>query len=113
MEVTLPWPPRQLNPNFKRRHHWSRYSGHSRTYRQVCFALAKSAGLAGSPGEIPITIEFHPPDHRRRDRDNLLGSIKNGLDGIADAMGVNDRNFVPTIVRCEPVRDGKVVVRVG
>jgi crossover junction endodeoxyribonuclease RusA len=34
-----------------------------------------------------------PPDRRARDLDNMLASIKSGLDGLADALEANDRRF--------------------
>ena len=47
-------------------------------------------------GKIPIEITFYPPDRRHRDADNMVASIKAGLDGLADALKVNDRQFLPT-----------------
>jgi crossover junction endodeoxyribonuclease RusA len=46
-----------------------------------------------SPKKTDLNIIFHPPDRRHRDLDNMLASIKSGLDGVADAWGVNDREF--------------------
>ena len=36
---------------------------------------------------------FYPPCRRTRDKDNLLASMKSGLDGLADALAVNDSRF--------------------
>lgn len=41
----------------------------------------------------------------------MLASIKSGLDGLADALGVNDELFTLTICK-KPDIDGKIVVTV-
>jgi crossover junction endodeoxyribonuclease RusA len=38
------------------------------------------------------------PDKRHRDADNCLAAAKAGLDGMADALGVNDRHFQPITI---------------
>ncbi len=58
---------------------------------------------------VSLEITFHPPDERRRDLDNCLASIKLGLDGIAEALGIDDRHFHPiTIDWGEVVKGGRV-----
>ncbi len=59
--------------------------------------------------DIPIRIEFIPPN-RRGDRVNFPNRLKPYLDGIADALGVNDARFLPTYVFSEPQKPGAVVV---
>lgn len=110
--VVLPWPPKQLTPNFKRRKHWSVYRPHEKAYRHACWALAKEAKLAVAAGDVPVLIEvtFYPPDHRKRDDDGMIGAFKNGRDGLADALGIDDNLFRPTYRIAEPVKGGRVVV---
>lgn len=92
MVVTLPWYPKQLSPNA--REHWATVAKHKKQYRHACWALAKEAGLTWTiDGKILIEIIFYPPSKRAYDLDNCLAAIKSGLDGVADAMGVNDRRF--------------------
>jgi crossover junction endodeoxyribonuclease RusA len=102
-EVTLPWPPKALNPNA--RVHWSAKSKSAKAYRVTCFALCIEAKTPKIKDEGPIhlSIEFIEPDERHRDLDNMLASIKNGLDGIADALGVNDKRFHLSIRRSESI----------
>ena len=80
-------------------------------YREACWVLTLEAKLkvVGS-GKIPIEVTFYPPDKRHRDADNMVASIKAGLDGLADALKVNDKNFLPTFVFKEEVK-GMVIVR--
>ena len=113
--VNLPWPPSQLNPN--KRLHWSRKSRAARLYRNMCLVLTKSAiessdyHYAGV-GKMVLSIEFCPPDKRRRDDDNMLASFKSGRDGVADALGVDDNKFVTSFEVCSPVQDGAVIVTI-
>ncbi len=107
--IILPWPPRELSPN-------------ARVYRLKKAAIAKRyraeayerAGMnllpMPSEGGIALRFDFHPPDKRRRDLDNMLASIKSAIDGIADAHEVNDQRFGFWLSRAEPVKGGRVVV---
>jgi crossover junction endodeoxyribonuclease RusA len=60
--------------------------------------------------EIMVGLKFFPPDARKRDLDNMLSSCKSALDGMADALEVNDQRFAFVLRRCDPVKGGRVVV---
>jgi crossover junction endodeoxyribonuclease RusA len=110
-EVTLPWPPAACSPNA--RSHWSKKSKAARIYRAACHLLAKQAGITAPAGELLVVMEFVPPDARRRDLDNLLSSAKSGLDGLADALKVNDCRFIPQLrMSKETTKGGAVRVRI-
>ena len=57
--------------------------------------FARQAIRQDDDGPIPVRITFYPPDARRRDDDNMIGSFRAARDGIADALGVDDRRFRP------------------
>lgn len=91
-ELVLPWPPSELSPN--KRLHWRALAKHKAAYKGACWALAKQAGAAIDwDGDIHVWLDFYPPDKRHRDDDNMIASFKSGRDGVALAMGVNDRRF--------------------
>lgn len=92
-ELTLPWMPKALNPN--QRLHWSVKSKAAKAYRMACFALALEAGFRSVDweGDVHVWIDFYPPDRRHRDDDNMIAAFKSGRDGLADALGVNDKRF--------------------
>ncbi len=96
LSVYLPWPLAKLSPNA--RVHWAKLAKEKAAYRQACFALCKEAGFA--PGlfhpaqELRLSLEFVPPTRARRDLDNCLASMKAGIDGLADALQVDDSRFV-------------------
>lgn len=114
MRVVLPWPPKQLTPNFKRRKHWAVYRPFIKQYREDCAWLTKAARVRVAAGDVPIllNITFYPPDRRRRDDDGIIGAFKHGRDGVADGMGVDDHWFKPTYAFADPVKGGMVVVEV-
>lgn len=87
MMVKLPWPPRGLWPNY--RHHWASMARAKRNYRSTAWALAKEEG-GTMAGRLAVHLTFCPPDKRRRDMDNMLAAMKAGLDGISQAIGVDD-----------------------
>lgn len=97
--VTLGWPPRELSPNS--RCHWAKKAKAAKAYRLDCFYLAKEAKVtAPAEGPINLRIEFVPPSLRAYDADNCVAQIKAGLDGLAEALKVNDKRFVlhPVVV---------------
>jgi crossover junction endodeoxyribonuclease RusA len=110
--VRVPWPPKELSPNG--RLHWARKAKVAKRYRLTCFLAAQEAGLRNLPAspEYEVTLRFHPPDRRGRDEDNLVASIKSGLDGLAHAMGVDDRTFRLGHKVEPPVPGGMVLVTV-
>lgn len=95
MKVILPWPPTGLSPNA--RLHWAQKSKLAKAYRKACHLLMLEAGLRGIDweGDIHVWIDFYRPTKRVMDHDNCLARIKSGLDGVADALGVNDSRFRP------------------
>lgn len=111
-EIILPWPPKELTPNFKRRKHWSAYREPTRKYREACFWLTKEAKVSIAAGDVPVlmTVAFSPPDRRKRDDDGMIGAFKAGRDGVAQALGVDDHTFRPTYRIDAPVKGGKIVV---
>lgn len=119
MIVELPWPPRELSPN-AREGHWSVRRRASNSYRESAYWLTKSKAVDIVDSEYPVDgsqvllqIQFFPPDKRKRDLDNMLASVKAGLDGIADALQINDQRFALNISRGSPVKGGKVMVKLG
>jgi len=94
LNITLPWPPSALNPNARHAHPAIKWKA-AKAYRSACKALAEAHGMvAPDSPKIALWVEFVPPDRRHRDDDNMVAAFKAGRDGLADAMGVDDRRFV-------------------
>ena len=116
MKITLPWPDRRLSPNS--RAHWavtSKVKAKARkdathlTYDAMQKHLATQAHFAGEH-RLPVKVTFYPPDNRRRDDDNMVASFKAWRDGIADALGVDDRRFAPEYHFADAVKPGRIEV---
>ena len=92
--ITYPWPLKSLSPNA--RVHWSIKSKATKNMRRAAHLLTLEAGWRGVEweGDILISVIFFPPDKRARDIDNMFSSSKAIFDGLADALGVNDKRFV-------------------
>lgn len=109
--LILPWPPSQLTPNFKRKNHWTAYSGFTKKYRADCKLLASQIRPTLG-GRLPITIVFYPPDNRKRDRDGMISAFKAGQDGLSDAWQIDDNLFDPTYKFGEVKKHGAVEVTI-
>lgn len=116
MRVELPFPASQLFPNAARRLHWrvraeyakpARMLGRVETLNALC-----GRAFAGSD-EIEIEITYHPPTRRKYDSDGILSALKPTLDGIADALEIDDYCFNPIrLTRGDVTRGGKVIVEI-
>ncbi|AIT81621.1 hypothetical protein JI59_18550 [Novosphingobium pentaromativorans US6-1] len=104
----MPFPPASLSGHSNG--HWRRKATVTRKWRAWAFAAALEAKVeVPADGDIKIVVRFYPPD-RRSDRTNFPNRMKPIFDGIADALKVNDRRFVPSFVFCEPEAPGKVEI---
>jgi crossover junction endodeoxyribonuclease RusA len=109
--IELPFPPAALSGHNKG--HWHSKSGIVAKHRKWA-AMATLAACARAPeaGDIRISFTFYPPDNRG-DRLNYANRIKPYADGIADALKVNDKRFLPAYHFGPQVAGGKVVVVIG
>lgn len=93
--IELPFPHPKLNPN--QAHGGWRTTENLRVvakeigYGQGLLALETQTFTPSDKHALQIT--FYPPDRRHRDADNLHASMKHYLDGICQALGINDRSF--------------------
>lgn len=109
--IELPFPPASLSGHNKG--HWRAKSAIVAKHREWARLATLAAGISvsGIGGDIRIVTTFYPPD-KRSDRTNLPNRLKPYFDGIADALNVNDRRFLPSYHFAEPVKNPRVVVSV-
>ena len=115
MRVELDFPPACLFPNRAKGTHWTVTHKAKTLYRDNSAWLTKGQinGWVSTDQNLALTITFVMPDKRLRDTDNCLAAAKAGLDGMADALGINDRQFQPvTIYREYGAKPGKMIVEV-
>jgi hypothetical protein len=100
--LVLPWPDKKLSPNA--RQHWAQRSAAVKRARSQAYLLARGSMSQPHPGwralesstprdRINVQLTFEPPGRYRYDIDNLVARMKASLDGIADALGVDDYSF--------------------
>ena len=107
--LTLPWPP-SVN------HYWRSFQGRvliSKAGREYRDLVSLMAG-AHRPclGRLAVEIVAHPPDHRRRDLDNIAKAM---LDAMQHAGLYEDDSQIDriTITRGKIMPDGVVSVVVS
>lgn len=111
--IRLPWPPAALHPHAKGT--WWAKARATRQYRRWAHAAALEARVPCWPTAI-LRFTYIRPDRRPRDCQNMHGRVKAAIDGIALAMGCDDRLFrchFPAEFAPETVRGGLVVVEVS
>ena len=109
MTVTLGWPSRALSPNA--RSHWATLARAKKAARMEGYVSAMLCSADVMALSVSIQVTFIPPDARRRDVDNLIASIKPHLDGISDAIGIDDSRWIwAAPVMAKPEKPGRVVV---
>lgn len=101
MKIELDFPPMQLFPNRASGKHWGTLYQIKSDYRESSTWLAKSQlkGWKHDGGEIHLKLTYIMPDKRMRDADNCLSASKSALDGLSDALMVNDKLFQPIEIR--------------
>lgn len=112
--IRLAWPPRQLSPNFRPKH-WSEVSTAKREYRFACKVDSMNAKDCRTIYPLCGPLEGHATfitnTKNRHDTDNLLASLKAGMDGVADAGVIaNDRDIASWQVSVERGVKREVVV---
>jgi len=102
VSVVLPWPPTALSPNT--RSHWSALARAKKAYRAACSAQALAQGVRRIKADrLHLSLTFYPPTRRAYDLDNALASVKAGLDGLADVLGVDDSRWSLSIAKAETI----------
>lgn len=105
--ITLAWPNRILHPNA--RPHWAAKAKAAKAYRHAAGWLTRASGdRVEGTGPVDVHITFYPPNKRSHDLDGCLSAIKNGLDGIADALGVDDSRFTLRIEKGAVIKGGEI-----
>lgn len=112
VRIELGWPHKHLSPNA--RAHWAAKAKATRTARREAYYAAKAAGIGEMDAkEFRVTTFFSPPGRHSYDEDNLKARCKALYDGIADALGLDDKLFrhQPVVIGA-PIKGGRVVVEI-
>ncbi len=112
--LTLPWPPIATSPNGSQGKFRAKASA-AAAYKRTCWAICLERKIRKIDAlAVEATIIFCPPSNvNRYDLDNTLIRAKQGLDAIAEAIGVDDSQWRSiTLERGEKCKDGGVIVHI-
>lgn len=114
LRVELDFPAAELFPNRRNGKHWATVHKAKTNAREAAFLWTLAHVRPKFPeGELMLTIVFEMPDKRHRDADNCLAAAKAALDGVASALGVDDKRFNPLlIIRKHGTKPGKMIVQI-
>ena len=88
--LTFPWYPKELNPNSS--NHFHVKAKKKAIYKNECYWITKMAKIPKFDYK-ELHIIFFKPNRRHMDLDNMLASMKSGLDGMCNALEMDDRCF--------------------
>lgn len=91
--IRIAWPVATLSPN-SRANRFAVMTAKKKA-RESAFYSTKASKLDASNwvGDISVTYIMHPRTARTWDDDNFIAAMKSARDGIAQALGVNDKRF--------------------
>jgi crossover junction endodeoxyribonuclease RusA len=113
--IHLAFPSPDLFPNRSKGKHWAA------TYKAKTEAVtssyiltrAQTRGWEPTDKDLSVTVTFLMPDKRKRDADNCLAAAKSALDGIAQALKVDDFQFQPVkVFRRFGTKPGALIVEI-
>ena len=109
--VTLPWPHKDIRSN-SRAHKFAK-ARKIKDARKAAWALSMEAPKVGKHPQAIIFVEYYPTSYRE-DIHNVPTGLKAYIDGIADAMGCDDKKFKVYYpeVWAGKANPGKVVFRI-
>lgn len=109
-EFFLTWPDKRLSPNW--RGHWAPKAAATKRAKRDAYFAALEAGVRKTEAEkVSVKLVFYPPDNRPRDADNIMAAHKAAIDGIRDAIGIDDSKFEITFSKAGAIqRNGMVKV---
>ena len=101
LPLIVPYPPVPLSPNA--RPHWAHRAKVKARYREACHAWAAEQlrwlGLSEYQvdamfcGRVLVEVCAFRVGQQRVDKDNLIASLKAGIDGVAEVLRIDDVQF--------------------
>lgn len=107
IELELPWPP-SANHYYRRSATGVYISKQGKAYRKAIRNLVRELGVETVRGRCSMSLDAFPPDHRKRDIDNIQKPL---LDSLEKAGVFKDDNQIEDLqtTRHRPVDGGMVI----
>lgn len=109
--ITLPFPPASLSGH-NTGNRFAKAPVIAKHRDWACSATRAAKIAIPASGDIRLHIRFVPPDNRG-DRCNFWNRAKCLIDGVALALGVNDKRFLPSMSFAPPEKPGRVEITLG
>lgn len=111
--IRLPWPPSKLSKNGSQGD-WRGKASAAKAYKATCAKECWARAIRKVSYErAHVEVTMYPPTNRAFDLDNTLARAKQGLDAIAEAIGVDDANWDKlTLIRGEKTKGGCLLVHI-
>lgn len=116
MRINLPFPDKCLWPNGGDRTHPAKIARLKKSHKADAHWAAKAASpsVPVGGGLIPVRLIVHAKAKGPLpDRDNCIAAMKSYQDGIAAAIGIDDKHFSEPVVEFAQPRIGRFVIEVG
>ena len=113
LSFEVPYPP-SVNTYWRRVGARTIISRKGRKYREAVQGLVKKMGVETTDEPVRVYLEVYPPDARRRDIDNILKALLDGLasrdkDGFKGVYEDDSQIVALVISKGEPVRPNGLV----
>lgn len=120
LSIKLAWPSKYLWPNGSEGSRWGRARAKKVARSAADWATRAAKGRNSFDCEtrpLPVEIEVHAkPKGPLPDEQNVVIAHKAAIDGIADALGINDRDFAAPTVKFsgrDPLGAGSIIIHLG
>ncbi len=110
LKLQLPYPP-SINHYWRRAGNRTIISREGREYRRRVVQLLSYKHIDPLLGELSVEVQVAPPDRRRRDIDNVLKAL---LDGLQHGGAYADDYQIARLLveRIEPTKKGRTIVTI-
>ena len=115
LRIQLAFPAPELFPNRSKGRHWGTLHKLRTQATVASYMLTKAQAKDWVPTDqdLRLTVTFLMPDKRKRDADNCLSAAKHALDGVAQALKVDDFQFQPVqVIRRFGTKPGALIVEI-
>lgn len=103
-------------PNRKNGFHWAMVAKVKAQQHDdaLMLTLHHKGDWQAPQGDVALSLLYLLPDKRHRDLDNLLAGSKALIDGMAQALGVDDKRFRPILIDTAPgPKGGALIAAIG
>lgn len=116
MKIELPYPDKLLWPNGRGHYHAvgrakTKHRGWAMAATWKAHPRKNDAVAPETRVKIKLTVSAKPKGPLP-DKDNCSAAAKAYLDGIADALGINDRHFEAPVVEFDTARNSQFIFEV-